>query len=143
MVTNRAAHRPMVTSVSLTHRSPSSFGRTSAPPAASTSSDRSSPPATHPSIAFGHRRLHSKPIRDHRAAEVAMSRRTTVAVVTVVLAAGVVAVVALAGAGGSGLAPEAGTGQVELVSSSVAVVPEGQRQPLPPFPGRTLDGQGV
>src|SRR4029453_8117252 len=88
MVTNRAAHRPMVTSVSLTHRSPSSFGRTSDTPAASTSGGRTPPPATHPSIAFGHRRLHSKPIRDHRAAEVAMSRRTTVAVVTVVLAAG-------------------------------------------------------
>ena len=61
-----------------------------------------------------------------------MSRRTTVAVVTVVVAAAVVAVVALAGAGGSGLAP-----------SSVAVVPEGQRRPLPAFTGRTLDDRRI
>ena len=72
-----------------------------------------------------------------------MSRRTTVAVVAVVVAAAVVAVVALAGAGGSGLVPEAGTGQVELVSSSVAVVPEGQRRPLPAFTGRTLDDRRI
>jgi thiol-disulfide isomerase/thioredoxin len=68
-----------------------------------------------------------------------MPRRTTVAVVAVVVAAAVAAVVALAGAGGKGLAPEAGTGQVELVGSAVAVVPEADRRPLPAFSGRTLD----
>ena len=70
-----------------------------------------------------------------------MSRRTTLTVVAVVVAAAVVAVVALAGGGGTGLAPEAGTGQVEEVSPGVAVVPDGQRQPLPAFTGRTLDNQ--
>jgi thiol-disulfide isomerase/thioredoxin len=70
-----------------------------------------------------------------------MPRRTTVAVVAVVVAAAVIALVALAGAGGEGLAPEAGTGQVELVGSSVAVVPEAERRPLPAFSGRTLDGR--
>jgi thiol-disulfide isomerase/thioredoxin len=70
-----------------------------------------------------------------------MPRRTTIAVVAVVVAAAVVALVALAGAGGKGLAPEAGTGQVELVGSSVAVVPEAERRPLPAFSGRTLDGR--
>jgi thiol-disulfide isomerase/thioredoxin len=68
-----------------------------------------------------------------------MPRRTTVAVVAVVVAAAVVALVALAGAGGKGLAPEAGTGQVELVGSAVAAVPEAERRPLPAFSGRTLD----
>jgi thiol-disulfide isomerase/thioredoxin len=68
-----------------------------------------------------------------------MPRRTAVAVVAVVVAAAAVAVVALAGAGGKGLAPEAETGQVELVGSSVAVVPEADRRPLPAFTGRTLD----
>jgi thiol-disulfide isomerase/thioredoxin len=70
-----------------------------------------------------------------------MPRRTTIAVLAVVVAAAVVALVALAGAGGKGLAPEAGTGQVELVGSSVAVVPEAERRPLPAFSGRTLDGR--
>jgi thiol-disulfide isomerase/thioredoxin len=70
-----------------------------------------------------------------------MPRRTTVAVVAVVVAAAVIALVALAGAGGKGLAPEAGTGQVELVGSSVAVVPEAERRSLPAFSGRTLDGR--
>ena len=70
-----------------------------------------------------------------------MPRRTTIAVVAVVVAAAVIALVALAGAGGKGLAPEAGTGQVELVGSSVAVVPEAERRPLPAFSGRTLDGR--
>ena len=70
-----------------------------------------------------------------------MPRRTAVAVVAVVVAAAVIALVALAGAGGKGLAPEAGTGQVELVGSSVAVVPEAERRPLPAFSGRTLDGR--
>ena len=37
-----------------------------------------------------------------------MPRRTTIAVVAVVVAAAVIAMVALAGAGGKGLAPEAG-----------------------------------
>ena len=72
-----------------------------------------------------------------------MSRRTTLAVVAVVAVTAVAALVALAGGGGTGLAPEAGTGQVELVSSGVAVVPEGQRRPLPAFTGRTLDDQEI
>ena len=70
-----------------------------------------------------------------------MPRRTTLAVVVVVVAAAAVALVALAGGGGKGLAPEAATGQVELVSSSVAVLPEAERPPLPAFAGRTLDGR--
>ena len=72
-----------------------------------------------------------------------MPRRTTLAVVTVTVAvaAAVVALVAVAGGGGKGLAPEAATGQVELASSSVAVVPEAERPPLPAFTGRTLDGR--
>ncbi|MFL6188605.1 MAG: TlpA family protein disulfide reductase [Actinomycetes bacterium] len=70
-----------------------------------------------------------------------MPRRTTLAVVVVAVAAAVVAVVALAGGGGKGLAPEAATGQVELVGSGVAVVPEAERPPLPAFSGRTLDGR--
>ena len=72
-----------------------------------------------------------------------MSRRTTIAVVAVVALATVVALVALAGGGGTGLAPEAGTGQVELVSSSVAVVPADQRKPLPAFAGTTLDDRKI
>ncbi|HEY4791810.1 MAG TPA: TlpA disulfide reductase family protein [Actinomycetes bacterium] len=70
-----------------------------------------------------------------------MPRRTTLAVVVAAVAAAVVAVVALAGGGGKGLAPEAATGQVELVGSGVAVVPEAERPPLPAFSGRTLDGK--
>ena len=70
-----------------------------------------------------------------------MPRRTTLAVVVVVVAAAAVALVALAGGGGKGLAPEAATGQVELVGSGVAVVPEAERPPLPAFSGRTLDGK--
>jgi thiol-disulfide isomerase/thioredoxin len=70
-----------------------------------------------------------------------MPRRTTIAVVAVVVAAAGVALVALAGGGGTGLAPEAATGQVELVGSSVAVIPEADRRPLPAFRGRTLDGR--
>jgi thiol-disulfide isomerase/thioredoxin len=69
-----------------------------------------------------------------------MPRRTTLAVVAVAVAAAVVALVAVAG-GGKGLAPEAATGQVELASSSVAVVPEAERPPLPAFAGRTLAGR--
>jgi thiol-disulfide isomerase/thioredoxin len=72
-----------------------------------------------------------------------MPRRTAVAVVAVVAAAAVTALVALAGAGGTGLGPEAGTGQVERVSSSVAVVPEAERRPLPAFAGRTLDDRAI
>jgi thiol-disulfide isomerase/thioredoxin len=72
-----------------------------------------------------------------------MSRRTTVAVVAVVALAAVVAVVALAGGGGTGLAPEAGTGQVELVAPSVAVIPADRRRPLPAFTGSTLDDQRI
>jgi thiol-disulfide isomerase/thioredoxin len=70
-----------------------------------------------------------------------MPRRTTLTVVAVAVGAAVVALVVVAGGGGSGLAPEAGTGQVEQVSPGVAVVPEGQRQPLPAFTGKTLDNQ--
>ena len=72
-----------------------------------------------------------------------MPRRTTLTVVAVVVAAALVGLVALAGGGGTGLVPEAGTGQVEQVSSSVAVVPEGQRRPLPAFTGRTLDDREI
>jgi thiol-disulfide isomerase/thioredoxin len=72
-----------------------------------------------------------------------MSRRAGVAVVAVVVAAAVVALVALAGAGGTGLVPEAGTGQVASLSSGVAVVPEGERRPLPAFSGRTLDNRRI
>jgi thiol-disulfide isomerase/thioredoxin len=72
---------------------------------------------------------------------VAMPRRIAVVVAAVVALAAVVAVVALAGGGGTGLAPEAETGQVEVVGSRVAVVPEGQRRPLPTFSGQTLDGR--
>ena len=70
-----------------------------------------------------------------------MPRRTTLAVVVVVVAAAAVALVALAGGGGRGLAPEAATGQVELASSAVAVVPEAERTALPAFTGQTLDGR--
>jgi thiol-disulfide isomerase/thioredoxin len=72
-----------------------------------------------------------------------MPRRTTLTVVAVVVAAAVVALVALAGAGGRGLAPEAGTGQVEAVGSSVAVIPEADRRALPAFSGATLDGTRI
>ena len=72
-----------------------------------------------------------------------MPRRTTIAVVAVVVAAAVIALVALAGAGGTGLAPEAGTGQVESVGSAVAVIPEADRRPLPAFSAATLDGAEV
>ena len=70
-----------------------------------------------------------------------MPRRTTLTVVAVAVGAAVAALVVVAGGGGSGLAPEAGTGQVEQVSPGVAVVPEGQRQSLPAFTGKTLDNQ--
>jgi thiol-disulfide isomerase/thioredoxin len=76
-------------------------------------------------------------------AEVAMPRRTTIAVVAVVVAAAVIALVALAGAGGEGLAPEAGTGQVQPVGSAVAVIPEADRRPLPAFSAATLDGTRI
>ena len=70
-----------------------------------------------------------------------MPRRTTLTVVAVAVGAAAVALVVVAGGGGSGLAPEAGTGQVEQVSPGVAVVPEGQRQLLPAFTGKTLDNR--
>jgi thiol-disulfide isomerase/thioredoxin len=72
-----------------------------------------------------------------------MPRRTTLTVVAVAVAAAVAALVVVAGGGGTGLAPEAGTGQVEQVSPGVAVVPEGQRQPLPAFAGKTLDNREI
>jgi thiol-disulfide isomerase/thioredoxin len=72
-----------------------------------------------------------------------MSRRTTLAVVAAVAVAAVAALVTLAGGGGTGLAPEAGTGQVELVSSSVTVIPTDQRRLLPAFTGTTLDDQTI
>ena len=68
-----------------------------------------------------------------------MSRRTTLAVVAVVAVAAVAALVTLAG-GGTGLVPEAGTGQVRSVSQLVVVLPEGSRRPLPAFSGETFDG---
>jgi thiol-disulfide isomerase/thioredoxin len=73
-----------------------------------------------------------------------MSRRTTIALVAVVVAAAAAVVLVLrAGGGGRGLAPEAGTGQVPTVAAGVTVVPEGQRRPLPPFSGATLDGTRI
>ena len=63
--------------------------------------------------------------------------------VAVAVAAAVIALVALAGAGGKGLAPEAGTGQVEPVGSAVAVIPEADRRPLPAFSAATLDGARI
>jgi thiol-disulfide isomerase/thioredoxin len=72
-----------------------------------------------------------------------MSRRTTLAVVAVVAMTAVAALIVLAGGGGTGLVPEAGTGQVELVSSSVAVIPAAQRRPLPAFTGTTLDDRTI
>jgi thiol-disulfide isomerase/thioredoxin len=72
-----------------------------------------------------------------------MSRRITLAVVAVVAVVAVAALVALAGGGGTDLVPEAGTGQVEAVSSSVAVIPADQRRPLPAFTGTTLDDQTI
>jgi thiol-disulfide isomerase/thioredoxin len=69
-----------------------------------------------------------------------MSRRTTLAVVAVVAVAAVAALIVLAGGGGTGLVPEAGTGQVRSVSQLVVVLPEGSRQPLPAFSGETFDG---
>jgi thiol-disulfide isomerase/thioredoxin len=70
-----------------------------------------------------------------------MPRRTVLIVVGVAVAAAVTAAVVLAGAGGSGLAPEAGTGQVAAVGPGVAVVPEADRRPLPAFTGQTLEGE--
>jgi thiol-disulfide isomerase/thioredoxin len=70
-----------------------------------------------------------------------MPRRTAIVLVAVVVAAAAVVLIVRAGAGGKGLAPEAGTGQVDLVSSRVAVVPEAGRRPLPAFSGQTLDGR--
>ena len=64
-----------------------------------------------------------------------MPRRTTVAVV--------VAALVLAGCGGKGLTPEAGTGQVPSVAAAVVVLPEGQRRPLPAFSAATLDGTQI
>jgi thiol-disulfide isomerase/thioredoxin len=72
-----------------------------------------------------------------------MPRRTTLIVVAVAVVAAVAGLVALAGGGGAGLAPEAGTGQVEQVDPRVTVVPEDQRRPLPAFTGRTLDDQQI
>jgi thiol-disulfide isomerase/thioredoxin len=69
-----------------------------------------------------------------------MSRRTTWAVVAVVAVVAVAALVALAGGGGTGLVPEAETGQVRSVSQLVVVLPEGSRRSLPAFSGETFDG---
>ena len=55
----------------------------------------------------------------------------------------VVAALVLAGCGGKGLVPEAGTGQVPVVASGVVVLPETQRRPLPAFSGATLDGTRI
>ena len=72
-----------------------------------------------------------------------MPRRTTFTVVAVVVVAAAAGLVALAGGGGTGLVPEAGTGQVREVRLGVAVVPEDQRQRLPAFDGATLDGTRI
>jgi thiol-disulfide isomerase/thioredoxin len=72
-----------------------------------------------------------------------MSRRTTIALVAVAVAAAAVVLVVRAGGGGKGLAPEAGTGQVPTVAAGVSVVPAGQRRPLPPFSGQTLDDRRI
>src|SRR4029453_7357074 len=72
-----------------------------------------------------------------------MPRRTTIAVAAVVVAAAVVAVVALAGAGGRGLAPEAGTGQVREARPGGGVGPQSQRRPRPALGGATLDGTRI
>lgn len=69
-----------------------------------------------------------------------MPRRTAAILGAVVVVAAVVAVVALVGGGGNGLAPEAGTGQVQTVAPGVTVLPEAARRPLPAFSGQTLDG---
>ena len=72
-----------------------------------------------------------------------MPRRTVLAVGAAAAATAVIALVALAGAGGTDLAPEAGTGQVELAGATVAVLPEAERRPLPAFTGTTLDRKEV
>jgi thiol-disulfide isomerase/thioredoxin len=72
-----------------------------------------------------------------------MPRRTALAVVAVAAVAAVVALVALAGGGGTGLAPEAATGQVRAVARGVTVVPEGSRRSLPAFSGQTVDGTSL
>jgi thiol-disulfide isomerase/thioredoxin len=72
-----------------------------------------------------------------------MPRAGVVVVAAVAVAVAVVAAVALAGAGGTGLVPEAGTGQVETVGSRVAVLPEADRRPLPAFTGQTFDGASL
>jgi thiol-disulfide isomerase/thioredoxin len=72
-----------------------------------------------------------------------MPRRTTFAVVAVVVVAAAAGLVALAGGGGTGLVPEAGTGQVPTVAQRIAVLPEGSRKPLPAFSGETLDGTSL
>jgi thiol-disulfide isomerase/thioredoxin len=72
-----------------------------------------------------------------------MPRRTTFAVVAVVVVAAAAGLVALAGGGGTGLVPEAGTGQVPTVAQRIAVLPEGSRRPLPAFSGETLDGTSL
>ena len=72
-----------------------------------------------------------------------MPRRTTFAVVAVVVVAAAAGLVALAGGGGTGLVPEAGTGQVPTVAQRIAVLPEGSRKPLPAFSGETFDGSSL
>ncbi|HEV2825901.1 MAG TPA: TlpA disulfide reductase family protein, partial [Actinomycetota bacterium] len=72
-----------------------------------------------------------------------MPRRTTFAMVAVLVVAAAAGLVALAGGGGSGLVPEAGTGQVPTVAQRVAVLPEGSRKPLPAFSGETFDGSSL
>jgi thiol-disulfide isomerase/thioredoxin len=69
-----------------------------------------------------------------------MPRRTIAALAAVAVVAATAAVVMLAGGGGTGLAPEAGTGQVEAVGSSVTVLPEAARRAMPAFAGQTFDG---
>jgi thiol-disulfide isomerase/thioredoxin len=52
----------------------------------------------------------------------------------------VIGLVALAGGGGRGLAPESAAGRVRPVAPNVTVVADGDRAPLPRLAGETLDG---
>jgi thiol-disulfide isomerase/thioredoxin len=69
-----------------------------------------------------------------------MPRRTLAVLAAVVVVAALAGLVALAGGGGTGLVPEAGTGQVQTVGPGVAVVPEAERRLLPAFSAETFAG---
>jgi thiol-disulfide isomerase/thioredoxin len=72
-----------------------------------------------------------------------MPRRTLVGAGATLLVAIIAVLVVRAGGGGSGLAPESGTGQVREVAANVVVVPESQRTALPAFSGPTLSGGSI